>query len=139
MAHPLETIMESTIGRLRELVDTNTVIGKPVSVGDGTLVIPVSRITLGFVSGGGEYGTKNPVNKTSFSIDNSNRAYPFAGTLTAGVGVRPVAFLCVQGERISVLPADTDEPLDRLIASVPTLFGEIREFIDQLAKERRNS
>ena len=139
MAHPLETIMETTIGRLRELVDANTVIGAPVKLGEETLVVPVSRISLGFVSGGGEYGTKNPVPRTGFALEAGSRAYPFAGTLAAGVGVRPIAFLCVQGERISVLPADTDEPLDRLVASVPSLCGEIRQFIDQIAQIRGDS
>ncbi len=137
MAHPLENIMETAVAKLRELVDADTVVGKPVQISEGTLVIPVSRVSLGFLSGGGEYGTKNPVLKSGFSLDGSNRAYPFAGTTAAGVGIKPVAFLCVQGERVSVLPAETEEPLDRLIASAPSLMNEMRQMVLQLMKERR--
>lgn len=135
MAHPLEQMMETSIAKLRELVDVDTVVGKPVHVNENTMVIPVSKVSFGFVSGGGEYDTKNPILKSGVSLDNSNRAFPFAGTMTAGVCLRPTAFLYVCGERVSVLPAESDDALERLVSSLPTLADEAGRLIKQLAKK----
>ncbi len=139
MAHPLEGMMDNAMAKLKELVDVDTVVGRAIEVAKDTLVIPVSRVTMGFVTGGGEYGTKNPVLNSGVALDNSNRAFPFAGTMTAGISLKPVAFLCVQNDRVSVLPAESDEPLDRLVASIPTLAGEARSILSALQRGREEA
>lgn len=136
MAHPLETILQSTVSELNNLVDVNTIVGAPVQLGDGTMIIPVSRVTLGFVSGGGEYGTKNPVLQSGAALD-SGTAYPFAGTLAAGMGVTPVSFLTVAGGRVSVLPAQENEPLARIVSMLPELMSEARQMIASLQRDKR--
>ena len=55
MAHPIENIMGTTMENLKEMIDVSTVVGAPVSAGEGVTVIPVSRVSVGFVAGGGEY------------------------------------------------------------------------------------
>lgn len=55
MSHPVENIMRSTMEQLRQMVDVNTIVGSPVETGSGTVLLPVSKVSMGFVSGGGEY------------------------------------------------------------------------------------
>ena len=55
MAHPIENIMGTTMENLKEMIDVSTVVGAPVSAGEGVTVIPVSRVSFGFVAGGGVY------------------------------------------------------------------------------------
>ena len=55
MSHPVENIMRSTMEQLRQMVDVNTIVGSPVETGNGTVLLPVSKVSMGFVSGGGEY------------------------------------------------------------------------------------
>lgn len=137
MAHPMETIMQNTVPELKNLVDVNTIVGKPVEVGTDTVIIPVSRIALGFVSGGGEYGTKNPVLKSGAALDGEKTGYPFAGTLAAGMCVTPVSFLAVTGERVRVLPAQENEPLARIASLMPELLAEVRQALTALKRDAR--
>ena len=67
--HPVENIMRTTMEQLKEMVDVNTVIGKPILTAGETMILPVSRLSMGFISGGGEYGQekteRTPVQKSS--------------------------------------------------------------------------
>lgn len=135
MAHPLENIMHSTMEQLRQLAEVDTVVGKPVHVNETTCVIPVSRASLGFVTGGGEYGVKSPVLDSGVSLDNSNRAFPFAGTMAAGISLLPVAFLAVTGESVRILPVNEREPYTRIAALLPDVLREGIALIRQLRGE----
>lgn len=137
MAHPLENILQPAVAELKNLVDVNTVVGTPVQVGENTLIIPVSRVTLGFLSGGGEYGTKNPVMRCGAALDKDDRAYPFAGTLAAGMGIVPVSFLAVTGERVCVLPAQETEPYARIAALLPEVLSEACQLMKSLKPDKR--
>lgn len=66
MMHPIENIMKSAMEEIKEMVDVNTIIGDPILTGNETMILPVSKVSLGFLSGGGEYGMGNkPVRKWS--------------------------------------------------------------------------
>ena len=56
--HPIQGLMGVTMDKIREMVDSNTIIGAPISVADGTTIIPVSKVTFGFASGGSDVGAK---------------------------------------------------------------------------------
>lgn len=62
--HPVENIMRTTMEQLKEMVDVNTVIGKPILTAGETMILPVSRLSMGFISGGGEYGQKCDVTRS---------------------------------------------------------------------------
>lgn len=76
--HPIESLMGTSMESIREMVDVNTVVGEPVQTQDGSTVIPISKVSFGFVAGGGEYAmaNKQPVEDM-----------PFAGGAGAGVSV----------------------------------------------------
>ncbi len=131
MPHPLEQILQKAIGELKEMVGADTIIGSPVSAGDNTTILPVSRVSLGFVSGGGEYGTKSFDAQGSYFLDGS-RPYPFTGAVTAGVSAVPVAFLTIQNGEVRLLPATQDEPLSRVLSALPELMRELTDMICDL-------
>ena len=88
--HSLIDLMDASMSKIREMVDSNTIIGEPIQTPDGVTLIPVSRLSFGFGCGGGDYGKQTPA--------------MFGGASTAGVKVEPVAFLVVKDGVTRVLP-----------------------------------
>ena len=101
---------------IREMVDVNTVIGDPVSTQDGSTIIPVSRVSFGFVAGGGEY--------TGGSVRPEN--LPFAGGAGAGVSVNPVGFLVCSPGGVRLLSASCASPMERVVEMIPQALDALR-------------
>lgn len=137
MAHPIENIMKTTMEELREMVDVNTIIGDPVMTGSDTIIVPVSRVSLGFVSGGGEYGTSKTSDEQNEG-EQTARRYPFAGTSVAGMNLTPMAFLAISGGVVKVLPAHYNCTLDRIIEMVPESIRELERVVKQLCDKKEN-
>jgi sporulation protein YtfJ len=120
--HPIGEIMETSMQKIRELVDANTIIGREITTQDGITIIPVSKVTLGFGTGGSDFQGKNP---------QANKPNPFGGGSAAGVNIIPVAFLVIRDGNVKLLsvlpPASTT--VDRLIELVPELIDKVRELI----------
>lgn len=121
----LSELMESSIGKIREMVDSNTIIGEPIVTADGVTLIPVSRLSFGFGCGGGDYGKQAG-------------ASHFGGASTAGVRVEPVAFLVVKDGVTRVMPVGMPAmtTADRVIEMVPQVMDRVENFID---KKKANS
>ena len=115
--HPIENIMNTTLGHLKEMTDVNTVVGSPVFTDEGTVVIPISKVGFGFVAGGGEYSV-------SESKHTSEEELPFAAG--AGVSVSPDGFLVISGKDIKYLPVQKNETLDKIFAAVPQILEQIK-------------
>ena len=118
---PIESIMTTTMENIRDMVDVNTVIGDPVSTPDGSTVIPISRVSFGFVAGGGEY--------TSDAAIDADAQLPFAGGTGAGVTVHPMGFLFIGQDQVRLLPAQYYAPVDRIIEMVPQVLCDIRKMV----------
>lgn len=118
--HPIEGLMQTTMQSLKEIVDVNTIVGEPVETIDGTVVIPISRVSLGFASGGGEY------EKQGGNKEQGNAKMPFAGGTGAGVSVQPVAFMVVGKEHIKLLPANSSGMVERIIDLAPQFIEELQ-------------
>ena len=145
--HTIESIMNATMENIRDMVDVNTVIGEPVTANDGTTVIPISRVSFGFVAGGGEYemsGKKPAQNgggQNGQSAQNGqngqggqaakNQEMPFAGGAGAGVSVSPVGFLVVSSEQVRLLPVQPYAPLDRIIELAPQMVGDFKRWMEK--------
>ena len=126
--HPIEGIMNTTMENIREMVDVNTVIGDAVTTPDGSTVIPISKVSFGFVAGGGEY---------SLPASALPEA-PFAGGTGAGVSIQPMGFLVSGDGGVRLLPAQPYAPTDRIIEMVPQLMNEIRKFLAAKNESRRS-
>lgn len=127
MDHPISVLMQTTLENIRDMVDVNTVIGDAIQTASGTTVIPFSKVTFGFATGGGEYDPQKPP---------VQQALPFAGGSGAGVTVQPVGFLVIGPEGIRLLPAQNKTALEQAISSAPQLVEDIRSvFSDHRRKE----
>ena len=115
-AHPIEGLMRTAMQSLQGMIDVNTVVGDAVETREGTVIVPVSQVSFGFVAGGGEYGALKR---------GEDPRLPFGGGSGAGVSVRPVAFLVVQRGSVRLLPVDQRASLERLLDLAPELLDRI--------------
>ena len=116
----ISNLIGASLEKLDTLADVNTVIGKPIITASGCQIIPFSKVTLGNLTGGGEYGDIKVIKQA----DN----FPFAGGSGAVVSMKPMGFLIDDGKSCRVLKI-TEEPFDNLIERA----GEIVH--DLIAKE----
>ncbi|MCI2055883.1 MAG: GerW family sporulation protein [Oscillibacter sp.] len=116
---PLNNLLNETMGKIHEMVDTNTIVGEPISTPDGVTLIPISRVSFGFGSGGGDYGKGAPQN--------------FGGGSGAGVKIDPVAFLVVKDGATRVLPVAIPpvSTVDRVIEMVPDIMDKVEKYFDK--------
>ena len=128
MSQNASNMLESTIAKIREMVDVNSVIGDPITTPDGITIIPVSKVSVGFGGGGSDYVSRN-VNK----LDN----HPFGGGAGGGVKVTPIAFLIVKEGNVRMLPvaAPANTTTDRLVEQIPDTLDKIASFIDSRTKK----
>lgn len=131
--HPIENMMKTSMEQIREMVDVNTIIGDPVHTQEGGVIIPISKVSFGFVAGGGEYGTGGSMRESSGKDSTEN---PFAGGSGAGISLHPMAFVIVNGENIRLLPVQESTPLDRLMDLSPQLFKLIKQWMNQDTEEQ---
>ena len=111
----VEGLMGVSVEKIREMVDANTVIGTPIALGDGITIIPVSKVSYGFASGGSDLPTKS-------SSDL------FGGGAGAGINITPVAFLTIKDGEINLLPVvSKPDTLDRLVSLVPDAVSKISD------------
>ena len=121
--HPIENIMQTAMGEIKEMVDVNTIVGDPVISTDGATIIPITKVSFGFVAGGGEYGAAGGQNGT----DSGSGQHPFAGGASSGVSICPVGFLVVDENNIQLLPVSGRTVVEHLIESIPEFIVEIKE------------
>lgn len=138
MTHPIENIVRITMENLERIADGGTVVGDPVHLDDGTLILPVSRVSLGFVTGGGEYDSKHPIAQSGHILDE-RPPLPFLGTSAAGVSLVPVAFLSIRDGRVSVLPATGCNALERLVGMIPEAFQHAERLVETLTKKNEEA
>ena len=129
--HQVENLMKSTMENLRNMIDVNTVVGDTVKMNNGNCIIPISKVTFGFASGGSD-----------FALNNENYKdgdYPFGGGTGAGVSVKPVAFLVVRDESVRLLPVEQDTTYDRIVDTVPQVLEILKDFIKNKDKKSQNN
>jgi sporulation protein YtfJ len=134
--HPIENIMRTTMEQLREMADVNTIVGDPLLAGDGTMILPVSKVSLGFLSGGGEYSKGESIVRRKENVEFvDDIRHPFAGSSAAGVSLTPMAFLVVGCGSVKVLPAQVDNTLDRALEMIPRTIEEVSSLLRKNKKQ----
>ncbi len=112
----INNLIGASLERLDGLTDVNTVIGKPITTVSGYQIIPFSKVTLGNLTGGGEYGDVKVIKETD--------TFPFAGGSGAVVSMKPMGFLIDDGKSCRILRI-TDEPFDNLIERVSEVIHDV--------------
>ena len=119
----LSELMDTTMTKIREMVDSNSIIGEPITTPDGVTVIPVSRVTFGFGTGGSDYGK---------TVDK------FGGGGGAGVKIDPVSFLVIKDGVTRVVPVALPAigPVDRILDMVPGVVDRVEGLIAKKKEEK---
>lgn len=126
MNNKVEGLMGVSVEKIREMVDANTVIGTPIVVADGVTIIPVSKISYGFASGGSDMPSKS-------SSDL------FGGGAGAGINITPVAFLTIKDGDINLLPVvSKPDTFDRLVSLVPDAVSKISDLTKKKEEKEVN-
>ena len=125
--HPIQGLMVTAMENLKEMADVTKVVGDAVETQDGHVIIPVSRVTLGFVTGGSEFETDEG-EKQKLPPDQQN-AFPFGGGSGGGVTIHPVAFLVVGPTEVRLLPVDRNAVFERLVDLAPQVLKHIQELV----------
>lgn len=138
--HPIESLMMTAMTSLENMVDVNTIIGDTVTSSDGTIIIPVSKVSFGFAAGGSEFN----LNKLNKFTENSK--LPFGGGSGAGVNISPMAFLVVKDGTTKLLTLDGVNPIEKLLDMLPDAITKAGGIIEksmkspkQVAKEANES
>ena len=128
--HPINELMGTVMGKLHDLADVSTVIGEPIVTAEGITIIPVSRVSMGFASGGSDFTTKH---------QQASQSNPFGGGSGAGVKIDPIAFVVVRDGQVRVMtiepPASTT--VDRIIDGAPEIIDKIAALIQKKAAEKK--
>lgn len=106
---PIERVMDNAFSKIRAIVDADTVIGKPMLLDDGTGIIPISRVTMGFLTGGGEYS----------DMTGKSPEFPFAGGSGVGASVMPVGFLVKKDKDFKIINIGDKSLYDKILSLVP--------------------
>lgn len=116
---PLSDMMRTTMDKIHEMVDANTIVGQPITTPDGVTLIPISKVSFGFGSGGGDYGKTAKEN--------------FGGGTAAGVKIDPVAFLVIKDGATRVLPVAVPpvNTVDRIVEMTPDILDKVEKFFDK--------
>ena len=122
--HPIGGFMETTMQKIREMVDVNTIVGKPIETADGITLIPVSKVSFGFAGGGSDFQTKH---------HEPGSRDPFGGGSGAGVSLTPVAFLVIRDGNVRVLniAPPVSNTVDRIIDMTPDVIDKVSAMIDK--------
>ena len=123
MSQKLPNMLESTIQKIKEMVDVNSVIGAPITTPDGVTIIPVSKVSVGFGGGGSDFTTKS----SRPGEDN-----PFGGGAGGGVKVTPICFLIVKDGAVRMMPVaePASTTADRIVEMVPDTLEKLTTFLD---------
>lgn len=122
--HAISEFTESALSSLRSLVDVNTVVGDPITTADGIVIIPVSKVSFGYGSGGSDLPTDRP--------------NLFGGGTGGGVTITPMAFLIIKGGEVELLHMQTaDNTADRIVNTVPGVVDKILDLIPKKDKKEK--
>lgn len=124
--HPIEGMMNTTLDKIKQMVDINTIVGDAITSPDGTIIIPISKISYGFASGGSDFACKSQPTKDFFG-----------GGAGAGVTINPVAFLTICKGDVHMLQIDPyNSSADRIVGMVPDIVDKIKELVENNKKKK---
>ncbi|MBR0423547.1 MAG: GerW family sporulation protein [Clostridia bacterium] len=129
MSNKIEGMMNCSVDKMKEIINADTIIGKSITTPDGTMVIPVSKVTYGFASGGSDFASSNCKDKEMFGGGNG-----------VGVSIIPVAFLVISGSDVKLMQIESfTGALDRIISMTPDVVDKISAMIKKRKEEKQSS
>lgn len=122
---PIAELVATAMNSIKEMVDVNTIVGEPVETADGTVIIPISRVSFGFGAGGTEFSAK----AVPMSGDSN-----FGGGTGGGVSINPMGFLVVSGGSVQFLPVCAQGP-EKLADYIPIAIEKVAGYMKKKKEE----
>ena len=123
--HPINEMMDTTISQIRQMADTDTIVGDPVYDKDGITIIPISKVSYGFASGGSDFPSKT--NKELFG-----------GGGGAGITITPIAFLVITSEGVKLMQINSAESTaDKALYLIPEMVDKISSAVSKRKKNAK--
>lgn len=121
--HPIKDLMDTTMQNIRNMVDVDTIIGDPLNLPDGTIIIPISKVSFGFASGGSDLPTKTPKNL-------------FGGGSGAGISIQPIAFLVASEGDVKLMQMTVNSnTANGVINLVPEVIDKLSDLFGKKGKK----
>lgn len=142
--HPIQGLMTTAMESIKDMVDVNTIVGDAVQAPDGTVIIPISKVSFGFAAGGGEYASCCKVIKKSDDCEDKevetegSGKHPFAGGSGAGVSINPVAFMVVGQGQIKLLPVNVNSSVEKILDLIPELLDKANSSFKKKIKVKKD-
>ncbi len=136
--YPIEDLMHTTMNSIKDMIDVNTIIGDPITLPNDTVIIPISKVSFGFASGGSEFKgeTIDEYNKNE-KDENIQYRLPFGGGSGAGISINPIAFLIVQANVVKLLPVEHSNLLDKILDYMPDLIEKANCMFDKCIENKK--
>ena len=123
----IQDILSTSMEKLRELVDVNTIVGTPITVSEGTTIIPISKVSFGFGSGGSDF----PAN---------SQKEAFGGGSGGGVSIQPLAFIVVNNGDVKLLQmTSANNTADKVVNLVPELIDKISSLFPKKKEDKTDA
>ena len=124
----INDLISSAMDKLKTLVDSSTIVGESITTPDGTTIIPISKVTVGFVVGGGEYA--------DMSARRVGNHFPMSGGSSGGMSVTPVGFLIIRDDgNVEFVNVENKS----LYQTVLNMFNSLLQNMEEKGKERQNN
>lgn len=137
--HPIQGLMETAMQSIKKMVDIDTIVGAPVQCPDGSVIMPISKVSFGFAAGGSEFQAMEEQGRAGGNGNsggqehhNASVALPFGGGSGGGVSISPIAFLVVGTHGVKVVPLDNQTHLmERLIDAAPAWMDKMKSMFQR--------
>ncbi len=124
-------LIENAMEKIKTIVDSSTIVGEKVVTEDGTTIIPISKVTIGYVVGGGEYA--------DLSARRVANHFPMAGGSSGGMSVTPVGFLIESGGEVRFINVENKSLYQTILNMFNALLSKVNENQNsQEEKEEKN-
>lgn len=121
--HPIQGLMKTAMENIKGMIDVNTIVGDPVETPDGSVIMPISRIGVGFAAGGSEF----TLTGNQGSKEGQGNPYPFGGGSGGGLSITPIAFLVVGTQGVNLLSMDRSaHVIEKVVDLIPSVVDKIQ-------------
>ena len=125
--HPIQGMAESILENINQMVDVNTIVGEPIITPSGVTIIPISKVSVGFGLGGGDFKPSTP---------EERKCIPFGGGGGGALTITPIAFLTVSGENVKLITIDRNvTTVDKALAMAPERVDKVANTVSALFKK----
>lgn len=136
--HPIEGIMITAMNSIKDMIDVNTIIGEPIETSNNISIIPISKVSFGFATGGSEFKGETVDEYTRRDKEEQVQyRLPFGGGSGAGITINPIAFLVIQSNNVKLIPVTHTSSIDKLLDYIPDLMEKTNNMMNKHIQNKK--